>query len=84
MTELTHPNPRVQTMIDVELAKLARATSNIEQAVADGRISERDGIERIAREEQFTLNVIAHFSGQPRPAQREQQPLDDPDAGRVG
>lgn len=82
--KLTHPNPRVQKMIDVELAKLVRESANIEQACEDGRISEHDRDERIARREQWHLGVIAHFSGQPRPKQRKQQPLDDPDAGRVG
>lgn len=86
MTEVsfTHSNARVQNMIDVQLTKLARMTRNIEQACEDGRISEHDRDERIARAEQGIVNTIAHFSGQPRPKQRESQPLDDPDAGRVG
>jgi hypothetical protein len=53
-------------------------------AVADGRISEHDGEERKARAEQWTLNRIAFIEGAPRPRQREQQPLDDPNAGAVG
>jgi hypothetical protein len=82
--EFTHSNPRVQHIIDMRLAKLVRVTARIEKAVVDGRISERDGVERIARFEQSMMNEIAHFSGQPRPKQRERQPLDDPDAGKVG
>ena len=85
--ELTHSNPRVQRMIDTELGKLARATLNIERACEDGRISEHDRDERIARREQGAMDTIAHFSGQPRPAGADRhvsQPLDDPDAGRVG
>lgn len=76
-------NQRVETAVDVELAELARAAANITTACEQGRISEHDRDERIARREQWTANRIAWISGEPRPPQRDNQPLDDPDAGRV-
>ncbi len=81
---LTHSNPRVQRMIDTEIAKFTRASANIAAACEVGRISEHDRDERIARAEHWHAGVIAHFSGQQRPKERKQQPLDDPTAGQVG
>jgi hypothetical protein len=77
-------HPRVEAAVAAELARFARIESNIEAACEDGRISEHDRDERIARAEQWTANVVAHLRGEPRPKQRVSQPLDDPDAGRVG
>ena len=77
-------NPTLQDAVDIEAAKLARIITNIQTACEDGRISEHDRDERIARAEQRTENRIAFLKGEPRPKQRQQQPLDDPDAGKVG
>jgi hypothetical protein len=74
---------RVEAAVAHELALLARAQSNIEAAVEDGRISAADGEERAARAEQWTANRIAWIKGEPRPRQRERRPLENPDAGRV-
>jgi hypothetical protein len=75
---------RIDNAVAVELAKLARIQTNIDAAVADGRISAHDGSERKARAEQSVTNRIALHRGEPRPQQRTNQPLDNPDAGRVG
>ena len=75
---------RIERAVDAELAKLARVMDNIDAAFADGRISEHDCEERKARAEQWTANVIAFTRGEPRPRQRQQVPLDDPNAGVVG
>lgn len=77
-------NPRVQRAIDVELAELARSTANITRAWEKGVISEHDRDERIARAEHWCEGRIAWITGAPRPPFRARQPLDDPDAGRVG
>lgn len=76
-------SPRTQRAVDTELAKCARASANIATAHEDGRISEHDRDERIARVEDWAMNRIAWITGQPRPAQRDKQPLDDPNAGVV-
>lgn len=75
---------RIENAVAVELAQFARASSNIEQACEDGRISEHDRDERIARLEQQTANGIAYVRGEKRPVQRTQQPLDNPTAHQVG
>jgi len=62
---------------DIELLKLVRVTTNIEQACADGRITEHDRDERIARAEQWTANRLAWITGSPRPKQRRRFPLDE-------
>lgn len=77
-------NPRTQRAVDAEVAKLARSTANITRAWEDGRLSEHDRDERIARAESWCENRIAWITGAPRPPQRTKQPLDDPDAGKVG
>lgn len=74
----------IQRAVAAELAQFARVSENIAQAVEDGRISERDGEERTARAEQWTTNRIAFIKGEKRPRQRVNQPLDDPDAHKVG
>jgi hypothetical protein len=75
---------RIERAVAYELARFARAAANIEKAVANGRISAHDGEERIARREQEAENYIAHVRGEKRPTQRQQQPLDDPNAHKVG
>lgn len=75
---------RVDNAVNVRLADFARVSANIERACEEGRISEHDRDERIARYEQRIANEIAFIRGEPQPKQRVQQPLDDPDAGRVG
>lgn len=75
---------RIDAAVAGELAKFARISANIEAAVEDGRISAHDGEERIARAEQSCANRIAWTKGEKRPKQRDQQPLDDPQAGVVG
>jgi hypothetical protein len=74
---------RIEASVNVELAKFTRAAGNIAAACDDGRISEHDRDERIARLEQSTANRIAFIRGEKRPPQREPEPLDDPDAGKV-
>lgn len=69
--------------VAVELARLARITENIWKAWEEGRISEHDRDERIARREQWAANSIAFTKGEPRPKQRQSRELDDPDAGKV-
>jgi membrane-bound lytic murein transglycosylase MltF len=77
-------NVRVQRAVDTELAALARGQANIDAAHERGQISAHDCEERKARAEQWTTNRIAYLTGEPRPPQRQQLPLDDPDAGSVG
>lgn len=75
---------RINAAVDAEAAKFARAAQNIIKAHEDGRVNENDMIERINRAEQWMINRVAFIKGEPRPAQRTEQPLDDPDAGTVG
>lgn len=75
---------RIDNACAVELAKFARSSTNIAQACADGRITEHDRDERIARAEYWCACRVAFISGLPRPPYRPQVPLDDPDAGTVG
>ena len=75
---------RIDAAVAAERAKLERATLNVAAAGATGRLTEHDVEERVARLEQATANRIAYLKGEPRPAQRKRQPLDDPNAGRVG
>lgn len=77
-------NARVERAVAQELADFARYSANVEQACEDGRISEHDRDERIARLEQDAANGIAWLRGEKRRPQRKRQPLDAPDAGKVG
>jgi hypothetical protein len=75
---------RIADAVLDEMAKLGRIKDNIERACEMGLITQHDRDERIARWQQWTDNRIAHLRSEPRPPQRKQQPLDDPDAGKVG
>jgi hypothetical protein len=77
-------NPRVTAAVEHELDKLQRIFSNLKRAADEGRITPHDHDERAMRADQWTANVIAYLRGEPRPEQRMPQPLDNPDAGRVG
>lgn len=67
---------RVEEAVALELAKLVRASENVAAAGADGRLSQHDVEERIARLEHTAAKRIAYLRGEPRPAMRVRQPLD--------
>jgi len=75
---------RIDNAVAVALARYVRSEENIIAACEQGRISEHDRDERIARCEQEYLNRAAFIRGEKRPRQRKSQPLDDPKAGVVG
>ena len=75
---------RVDRALTYELTRYAKAEANIERAFEEGRISAHDRDERIARAAQWCTNRVAFIRGEPRPMQRQNQPLDDPSAGIVG